>query len=135
MIVLSLLEQIDRFINGEGEPCEYGCVQEDVSRMIALGKEMYPDKPYRVVSGWSWGDFDVTESQRDIFRQQGVEPAFLFANQVVIDETGRFHEAVKTTFLLAFHAPCLFVTKNTVYILLGPGSRTTVDLDVYRIYF
>jgi hypothetical protein len=133
--VLSVLEQIDRFINCEGEPCDYGCAEEDLPRMIAIGKEMYPDKPYRVVSGWSWGDFEVNESQREVFRQEGVEPAFLFANQVVIDETGRFHDAVRTTPLLAFHAPCLFVTKNTVYILLGPGSRMTVDLAAYRIYF
>jgi hypothetical protein len=48
MSVLSILEQIDRFINCEGEPCDYGCGQEDLSRMIAIDKEMYPDKPYRV---------------------------------------------------------------------------------------
>jgi hypothetical protein len=132
-----IIEQISRLVNGDGDSCDFGCSQNDVPEMITLAKKMFPSKPYRVVTYWCWGDFDIPTEQIEGVKQRGVEPSFIYASSVTEDEVDPANEGfcVKTSLLVEFHLNCLFVTRNTVYILSGKGSRMKVKPAAYNSLF
>ena len=137
MVIGSELEQMARLVGGEGESCDLGCAIEDIPRMISISKKLCPIKPYRVVRQWCWADLEVTMTEMDEFTQAGFKPSFLYVGEIIEDERGEFRKgnSVKTTFLTEFHLDCLFITKNTTYILVGPGKRMTVQISVYLNLF
>ena len=53
------------------------------------------------------------------------------------DEAGRFlpGEWVRTSPLVSFTENCIFETKNTVYLLVGKGSRKTIPLDTAMSFY
>jgi len=76
-------------------------------------------------------ELDVSELESTI--QAGMKPSFIYAGELMEDERGEWRKglAVKTTLLVEFHLDCLFITRNTTYILVGAGRRMTVKPDVY----
>jgi len=127
------LAVVSRLINCQGDPCDFGCSEGEVDRMKVLSKQLFPEKPYRVVRKWTWGDIEVDEAFSASLTEVGILPAFLIA-EMVEDETEKFDSGlkVKTTPLVSFSNNCLFVTRNTAYILVGRGTRMTVSLGVYH---
>lgn len=132
-----ILEQASRLVNCDGDPCDFGCAEKDLPRAIALGKELYPGRPYRVARNWCWADLDVDEQDAKYLDEEGVLPAFLFAGEVIEDERNPEGAviAVKTSLLVEFRNNCLFTTRNTIYILLGTGSRLVVSPIVFHSLF
>lgn len=132
-----LVRQIVRLVHGRGTPCEYGCSEEEIPEMISLCKQMFPGKPYRVVEGWCWADFELDEEQMEIFKNHGLKSSFIYADKIVEDGSDRGNKglSVKTTPLVEFHHGCLFVTRNTCYVLVGIGTRMTVHPKVYSSIF
>jgi hypothetical protein len=129
----NLIRQTSRLVDGRGDPCDFGCTEEDLPSKIQLAKAMFPEKPYCAVAKWCWGDLDVSPGMAEEISQAGMQPSFVFANEIVEDEAGRWNKglSVKTTLLVGFHERCLFVTRNTAYILVETGSRMTVAPAVY----
>lgn len=128
-----LIVQMSRLVRGDGDPCDFGCSQNDVPKMILLGKQLFPTKPYRVVSHWCWADLELNDSLAEKVKEQGMQPSFVYADKIIEDETATWDKglAIKTTLLVEFCHNCLFVTRNTIYILVGAGSRMTVLPGVY----
>ncbi|WP_324741257.1 DUF6957 family protein [Pseudomonas veronii] len=60
----------------------------------------------------------------------GLLPATLFAHEIVLDSKGRFQPSmwVRSNFGVSFTEGCMFETKNTVYLLLGPGLRKVASI-------
>jgi len=130
-------EQMLRLVCGKGESCDLGCSIEKIPEMILLSKKMVPTKPYRVVRHWCWGDIDLDMLGLKHIKQAGIEPSFIYADEIMEDERGDVRRgiAVKSTLLVKFHLDCLFVTRNTAYILVGTGRRMTVKPAVYLNLF
>lgn len=128
------LRQWIKVVHGDGTPCDYGCTEEKVDAMIARARQLYPQKPYCVVADWTWGDIEIDPRQADEVAQEGVLPAFVYGGKIIRDEADRWAEGacVRTTLLVAFHDECIFSTRNSNYILLGPGARLTVGPSVYN---
>lgn len=126
-----------KFIYGDGDPCNFGCSDEKFQEMISLSQELFPDKPYRVVKEWHWGDLELDDQHLDRLDKMGLKPAFIFAKEIIVDGTERDGEgrSVKTSPLFEFHHGCLFVTRNTTYILVGAGTRMTVHPFVFSYLF
>lgn len=127
------VNQYVRLVRQKGAAFDFGCNESEVEEMIARAKQLSPNKPCRVVSGWSWGDLDIDSQLAEKFRQEGIQPSFVFANTIIFDEADPWDAGlcIKTTFLKYFYDPCIFVTRNTTYVLVGPGVRLTVLPEVY----
>ncbi|MEB0070327.1 hypothetical protein QN387_26050, partial [Pseudomonas sp. CCI3.1] len=57
----------------------------------------------------------------------------LYARHVILDSKGRFQygEWVRSTYEFHFEEPGWFLTKNTLYVLLGKGGRKKGPLSIY----
>jgi len=77
------------------------------------------------VRDWIWVTLDVTEEQRLQLVQTQREPALIYAHTVVYDSERRWDvgDFVRTSLLHQFHEGFHFKTLNTLYLLLGPGTR------------
>jgi hypothetical protein len=96
--------------------------------MIDMASTCYPNKVIRAVKNWMWSDFEVSEEALGCFQESGIQPAIMFAHYLIWDSSGRWQEGwnVKTTALVSFEENCFFITRNTVYILVGKGHRKNV---------
>lgn len=135
------LDEIVRDLTGmlydEGDACDFGVDESNLAGMIELAGVRHPDKPIRAVKDWVWWDLDITDEQKDQFTAQNLIPSIIFATHLISDSSGCFSIGwnVKTTELVVFEENCLFVTRRTVYILVGKGSRKLVELSMARSIF
>jgi hypothetical protein len=72
----------------------------------------------------------VTPDENEKMTNLGLLPATLFAHEIVLDSKGRFQPKmwVRSNFGKSFTQGCMFETKNTVYLLWGPGLRKEATL-------
>lgn len=108
-----------------------GCQLAD-SDAVALANLHFPSRAYCLVSDWAILDIDVTPLQLQKITDRGLTPALINALTVIEDSKGRFRPGdwVRSTLAVSFTHGCLFETKNTIYVLMGPGRRLRTDLDI-----
>ncbi|MBU0811888.1 hypothetical protein SAMN05216370_3130 [Pseudomonas peli] len=121
------IEKISDFLSSEGEAIPSAC--DDEVAGIALAQKLYPGKPYCSVRQWVLVDLDISDDKKALVAEQGFRPILLYAHAVVNDSACRFSPGdwVRSTLLVDLKSNCLFETRNSVYILLGAGSRKTVE--------
>ena len=98
---------------------------------IALARKRYKWMPLCVVEEWTILDAIVTDEERAKVTAAGCKPIFMFAHKVVDDEQRRFEPGhwVRSSMGTAFKEGYLFETRNTVYVLLGPGHRKSSSIE------
>jgi hypothetical protein len=130
MVEYGTLIQTHNVIQVQGSSCDLGCSYVDLPKVIAYVKQAFPDKPYCVLKNWLWVDSVI--SATDLHAAPEIQPTFIYASEVIADEAHRPHlgPLVRSSPLLEFHQNCVFITKNTAYILCGRGNRTTVSHDL-----
>lgn len=98
--------------------------------MYAVRKR-YKWMPLCAVEEWIILDAIVTDEERAKVTAAGCQPIFLFAHKVVHDEQRRFEPGhwVRSSMGTAFKEGYLFETRNTVYVLLGPGHRKSSSIE------
>ena len=131
MNIEEFISQYDRVFGDEGTPCDFGCSQQSVPAMIEYVKAHLSPYPYSVVADWKWVDMDASQETRESLDSYGLKPCALFANRVITDELMRPFKSVRTTILQGFHENCIFLTRNTAYILTGPGTRVSIDTKTF----
>ena len=107
---------------------------EDV---ILAARQHYKHLPLCVVEEWIILDAIVTDAERAKVVAAGCQPMFLFAHKVVHDEQRRFEPGdwVRSTIARTFNEGYLFETRNTVYVLKGPGQRKSSSLQgIFSIF-
>jgi len=117
------LDEIAQLLYGtNGETSGWTGTQED---LISLADKVFPGKAFCVVRQWILIDLTVTPEETEKLKNLGLLPAALFAHEVVLDSKGRFQSGmwVRSNFGVSFIYGCMFETKNTVYLLWGPGQR------------
>jgi len=135
MNIEDFINQADGVFNNEGAPCDFGCSQRSVPTMIKYIKKHLSPYPYCVVADWKWIDMNASEKTRESLDSYGLKPSALLARRVITDERMRPFESVRTTLLQGFHKNCIFLTRNTAYILSGPGTRVSIDTRVFTSIF
>lgn len=135
MELIDLLTQIHDAYEGNNLPCDYGCSELLVDKMIQESKVIAPNKPICTVSDWIWIDFMFPKEKLDIFSNEGVHPSLVRSENIIFDEAERpnINTSVRSTWLKSFHNNCLFMTRNTSYILVGRGSRVSVSPELLGI--
>jgi hypothetical protein len=134
---ISDLNKLVCTFNQEGESFDAGCDESDIERYRKICHELLPNKKVCVVKNWIWWDLDVTEDHKQLFKQNGQLPSLIKADTIIDDESGRFlpGEWVRSSPVVNFTENCIFETKNTVYLLVGKGSRKTVQLNLAMSFF
>jgi hypothetical protein len=127
------LQQCDQLLNLRGDPCDFGCSIDSARTTISRCREIFPDDPICLVSHWCWADVEISKSDEEYMTGIGKLPAFIYSQSVIVDEQGRFppgHQ-LRSSLLVEFRENSIFRTKNTAYILVGPGVRMSVHIDVF----
>ncbi|WP_434578023.1 hypothetical protein J3P95_07545 [Pseudomonas sp. Z5-35] len=94
-------------------------------------RKRYNWMPLCAVEEWTILDAIVTDTERAKVAAAGCQPMFMFAHKVVDDEQRRFEPGhwVRSSMGTAFKEGYLFETRNTVYVLLGPGHRKSASIE------
>jgi hypothetical protein len=98
---------------------------------VAVARRRYRWMPLCAVEEWIILDAIVTDDERAKVAAAGCQPIFMFAHKVVDDEQRRFEPGhwVRSSMGTAFKEGYLFETRNTVYVLLGPGHRKSASIE------
>jgi hypothetical protein len=97
---------------------------------LAYARQNFPHGNYCLVRNWRLIELEVTESQRLQLAQTGRQPALIYAHTVIYDSGRRWDvgDFVRTS-LLHQHEGFHFRTLNSIYLLLGPGTRIKASAD------
>lgn len=98
---------------------------------LQAARKRFKHLPLCVVEEWIILDAIVTDAERAKVVAAGCQPMFLFAHKVVHYEQRRFEPGywVRSSLGTTFKEGFLFVTRNSVYVLLGPGHRKSSSID------
>lgn len=98
--------------------------------VMAAARKRYKWMPLCAVEEWMILDAIVTDDERAKVSAAGCLPMFLFAHKVVDDEQRRFEPGhwMRSSMGTAFNDGFLFETRNSVYVLLGPGHRKSASI-------
>jgi hypothetical protein len=115
---------------GENEVALIGS-ELSLEDVLIAAREHYKRMPLCVVEEWVILDAIVTDAERAKVIAAGCQPMFLFAYKVVHDELRRFEPGhwVRSSMGTSFKEDFLFATRNTVYVLLGPGQRKPSSIE------
>ncbi|MEE5041655.1 hypothetical protein V2J84_18565 [Pseudomonas alliivorans] len=104
---------------------------------IMLVRDRFPDRSFCVVKEWCWLEFSASATIKQGLAAQGELPALLLASGILHDSLNRFRpgRGVRTSFLAERVEGPFFVTKNTVYVLLGQGRRKRAEFDSLSLLF
>ncbi|MBD8790981.1 hypothetical protein IFR09_11385 [Pseudomonas syringae] len=102
-----------------------------LDEVIAVARKHYKHLPLCVVEEWTILDAIVTDDERAKVTASGCQPMFMFAHKVMHDEQRRFEPGhwVRSSMGTAFKDGFLFETRNSVYVLLGPGHRKSSSIE------
>ena len=105
--------------------------EHGLEAVMAAARKRYKWMPLCAVEEWIILDAIVTDEERAKVTAAGCQPIFLFAHKVVHDEQRRFEPGhwVRSSMGTAFKEGYLFETRNTVYVLLGPGHRKSSSIE------
>lgn len=103
----------------------------------ALVVERYPRRSYCIIEDWTLFEPDLTEDELAKVKANGLIPLIVFAHCVVDDSEGRFPPGgwVRSTMCTSFVDDVFASTRNTVYVLLGPGRRQKASLKTIFAFF
>ncbi len=108
-----------------------------LNEALDAARKRYKWMPLCAVEDWVILDAIVTEDERVKVAAAGCQPMFLFAHKVVHDEQRRFEPGhwVRSSMSTSFEEGFLFATRNTVYVLLGPGRRKSSSIQaIFSIF-
>lgn len=111
----------------------FGLERERLRRLV---HSRFSHKAYCFVEQWTLLRAALNDEEHDKVRSAGHLPLFLFANKVIEDSRLRFQPGdwVRSSMCLTFDG-VMFETRNTVYVLLGPGDEQTASLSVIFSFF
>jgi len=106
----------------EGLPCS--------SEARAMANQHFPGKAYCLVEDWTVFRLDVTPEEVTKLHALGQLPMIVFAHNVVEDSQGRFDRGdwVRSSICTSFKDGVVFETRNTAYVLIGPGHEQPASL-------
>lgn len=122
-------EGAEELLDGPGEPRQ-GFMDSD-ENLMELVQALYPGKPYCLVDDWTIFRADVTEDELQKIHAAGQLPLVLFARNVRFDSQRRFDvgDWMRSTFAISFEEELFFETRNSVYVLMGPGHEKSASLN------
>ncbi|GJB79493.1 hypothetical protein RYH74_07850 [Pseudomonas sp. LSJ-87] len=121
------LEGAMSFLYGAGEVAK-GWAGERAD-LIEAAQERFPGKAFCLVKRWIIVEIPPNEVEP---LPGGIAPMLVLAHEVIYDSRGRFVPGswVRSTYAVSFQHPCMFETRNTIYLLVGDGYRKQASLEL-----
>lgn len=118
----ALLAEVVELLYGEAEPAPGFDGDEAAAEVEAI--LYFSGRPYCLVRDWTIIEVEVSNDYRASLAADGLAPNVLYASDVVLHSSGKRQPGhwMRSTFqrsLIGY----FFETKNTVYMLMGPGRR------------
>ena len=110
---------------------DFGCTESQIELMKEKCVQLCPNKPICVVKDWAIWDIEPPKSAPDFVI------SLIKADYIIYDELDRFPVGgwVRTTAILSIHENSIFTTNNTHYILVGSGTRKSVEFkDMTKLF-
>ena len=129
------LGAVTELLHGAGATMRgYECSDDEA---VIRVHELFPDKSFCLVRDWIWIDLIMPKSVHVERERTAHQDVILYAHQVVLDSRCRFFPGdwIRTSPLIALTDDCFFETGNTVYVLLGNGTRKTAELSTVNMIF
>lgn len=122
-------------LSGPGEPRFGSEGTEEI--LMGLVRALYPRKPYCLVEDWTIFKVDLAEDELNKIYAAGQLALVLFARNVRFDSERRFDvgDWVRSTMAVSFEDGFLFETRNTIYVLMGPGHEKAASLKTVLSFF
>lgn len=120
------LGRLEKLIGGERQTVK-GCnLSADEAAVVAHGK--FAQHSFCLVKDWTILDLEITDEELNVLQSRGLKPVLVYALHVVHDRRGRFAAGdwVRSSFQQRYDDDGFFLTKNTVYVLLGDGNRQQI---------
>lgn len=110
---------------------DFGCTESQIELMKEKCVQLCPNKPICVVKDWAIWDIEPPKSAPDFVI------SLIKADYIIYDELDRFPVGgwVRTTPILSIHENSIFTTNNTHYILVGSGTRKSVEFKDMTKFF
>lgn len=114
-----------------GALTDFGCTESQIELMKEKCVQLCPNKPICVVKDWAIWDIEPPKSAPDFVI------SLIKADYIIYDELNRFPVGgwVRTTAILSIHENSIFTTNNTHYILVGSGTRKSVEFKDMTKFF
>lgn len=123
------LESRSNLLHTAGDYCDFGCDENSLESVKQKIVEKDHVKGVRAVKNWVIWDLVVNDYDASGLTDLGFRPMMIYSTNVIFDLHTPYNvgTCIRSTLLVKFTDNCLFETKNTVYILVGRGSRKNVD--------
>ncbi|MFV3371939.1 DUF6957 family protein [Pseudomonas sp. NY15435] len=117
-------------LHGDGTPLE-GCMLSEADAEAEVLRR-FPRRPYCLVRDWSLIDLECPPEALAVIERSGRRPTVILAHRVVLDSALRCPPGswIRSTFEVSRDDAGFFVSRNTVYVLLGKGTRRSAPLSV-----
>jgi len=142
-----LVSRLASTLNDKGDQTDFGLKLGDRDPWDLLDEiAASTKKNVSLVAGWCWWDSDIPNPDADRWTELRAKyqskklvwpPTLMKADNIIATNHYAFRPGdwVRTSPLSSFREGYLFETQNTVYALIGPGTRKTVDLIQARSFF
>lgn len=99
--------------------------------------QRFPLKPFCLVEKWTIFRAALTPGEIAKVHAANHLPLFVHAHKVVEDSRGRYQAGdwVRSSMCISFDEEVMFETKNTVYVLMGPGHEQLASLRTIFSFF
>lgn len=121
-------KRFERIVSTPGNVCEFGCNNSELFECIKIARKNNPNKGICVVRNWMildciYGDVPGSRIGRD-----NKTLSLLYGGNVLFDCPQRFTvgRRILTSPLVSLERPGFFITNETVYLLVGQGSRKKI---------
>jgi len=134
------LVQVSDALMGDGKDIDIGCPPESIDNIIKQVIQINSNKKFRVVTNWQWWDIQFPSHDKVIeqLENMGKLPSLIYSSNLLIDSSGEFSPgfSLRSTYLIKLSNECIFETGNTFYILVGKGTRKSVNAKLaFSIFF
>ncbi len=126
---MDILDAVNELLHGEGVTM-LGRDMLD-SEAISYARNLSLNKPFCGIRNWIWIDLEMPDAVRSKIISDGLQPVMVYAHSVIFDSAGRFNpgDCARSTPLVKFSDGHLFETQNTIYLLIGQGTRKSAQLS------
>ncbi len=118
----------ERIVSVPGNACEFGCINSEVLECIKYARKRNPHKGLCLVSNWMILDCAYGDVRGSRISRNKYTTSLLYVGNVLFDSPPRFSvgRRILTSPLVSLERPGFFITTNTVYLLVGQGSRKKI---------
>jgi hypothetical protein len=126
--MLNELEEMNKMLHDKGDVCDLGW-HEAIDEKLFEQIKQHSDKPYCLIKDWCWWDLECNEKSQAALEKMDLLPSLIYSTYVLDDEQGRFNlgDNARTSMLTKLHSTAFFETQTTMYVLIGKGTRKTVN--------